>query len=188
MVRWRTLAALVGAALSGWAGGAATLDLYGGSAPADGPWDAIVVAGAGVMPGGAPSHALTARTRLAVDLYERGVAPRLALTGGVGDWPPSEAEVARRLAEGWGVPPSAIVAEDRSTSTEGNARELAGVLGPARVLVVTDRYHVLRCERVFGRYFREVDGVGATSPAWVRTRGAFREVLAVGLYAATGRL
>ena len=152
----------------GWGGAAAGLDLYGGRAVPAGGWDAIVVAGAGVMPGGVPSDALVARTRRAVDLFDEGRAPI--------------------LAEAWGVPAPAIVTEDVSTSTEENARELAAVLGPARILVVTDRYHVLRCERVFARYFPEVGGVGVTSPPRVRARGALREVLAVGLYAVTGRL
>jgi uncharacterized SAM-binding protein YcdF (DUF218 family) len=86
------------------------------------------------------------------------------------------------------VPPAAIVSESRSTSTEENALELAHILGPARILVVTDRYHVTRCERVFGRHFPAVEGVGVVSPPWVRTRGATREVLALGWYAVSGRL
>lgn len=184
--RW--LAGALATGVLGWVGLAGLLDLAGGGGPPPGPWDAVVVAGAGVMPGGVPGDALLARTREAVALYRAGLAPTLALTGGVGDWGPAEAVVAEQLALGWGVPPGAIVKETRSTSTEENARELAATLGPARVLVVTDRYHVLRCERVFARHFPAVEGVGVVSPPLIRARGALREVLAVGWYGLTGRL
>ncbi len=178
----------VALAVAVWLATAVGLDLIGGRPPPPGPWDAVVVAGAGVMPGGVPSDALWARTRRGVDLWHAGAAPVLALTGGVGDWGPAEAVVAEQLALGWGVPASAIVSETRSTSTETNAAELAPVLVGARVLVVTDRYHVMRCERVFRRHFPVAEAVGVRSPPWIRARGALREVAAVALYAVTGRL
>lgn len=187
-VAGRGLLALGLAGTIAWAGLAAGLDRYGLSAAPEGPYDAVVVAGAGVMPGGVPSVALQERTRRASELLAEGIAPRLALTGGVGDWPPSEAEVARRLAEGWGVPPDRIVMEDASTSTEENAALLARRLDARRILVVTDGYHVFRARRVFARHFDEVDAVGVRSTPWVRARGALREVAAVALYGATGRL
>ncbi|MCA9495178.1 MAG: YdcF family protein, partial [Myxococcales bacterium] len=157
--RW--LGAAVLGAPTGWIGAAAGLDLVGGGAPDEAPYDLVVVAGAGVMPDGGPSQALWARTRLAVDLYEAGVAPGLAFTGGVGDWGDAEAEVAADLARSWGVPEDALVLERTSTSTEENAANLRAIVGDQRVLVVTDRYHVFRCRRVFGRYFEDADAVGA---------------------------
>jgi uncharacterized SAM-binding protein YcdF (DUF218 family) len=173
---------------AGWSLVAATLDLQGGDPPAEPRYDAIVVAGAGVMPGGVPSDALYARTRAATDLYLAGYAPLLALTGGIGDWGPAESVVAEQLALGWGVPPGAIVREERSTSTEENAVLLRELLGDRSVLVVTDRYHVWRCERVFRRHFSRADAVGTTSPPYIRARGAMREVLAIPWYGVTGRL
>ena len=97
-------------------------------------------------------------------------------------------EVARRLAVEWGVPPERIVLEATSTSTEENAAHLAELIDARRIVVVTDHYHVYRVERVFGRYFEEVHGVGVHSSWFVRVRGALREVLAVTLYKLTGRI
>jgi uncharacterized SAM-binding protein YcdF (DUF218 family) len=188
VTRTRKALGLAYAAISSWFALAAALDRYGGVRPPDRPYAAIVVAGAGVMPGGVPGDALLARTRLAVDLFEAGVAPRIALTGGVGDWGPAESEVARALAVGWGVPEEAIVTEARSTSTAENATEIAAILGDVPILVVTDRYHALRCRRVFGRSFRDVEVTGAISPPWIRFRGAIREVLAVAWYISRGRM
>lgn len=176
------------AASAAWSLFAATLDVRGGYPPKGTSYQAIVVAGAGVMPGGVPSDALYARTQAASALYRAGLAPRLALTGGVGDWGPAESVVAEQLALGWGVPQQAIIREERSTSTEENAALLRELLGDVSVLVVTDRYHVWRCERVFRRHFSQADAVGTTSPPWIRARGALREVFAIGWYAARGRL
>lgn len=187
----RALTLLAGppaAAIALQLGLAGALDRYGARPPPPGPYAAIVVAGAGVMPQGVPSDALVARTRLAVELYSAGLAPRIALTGGVGDWGPAESIVARRLATSWGVPPSDIVIEVHSRNTEENAAQIASVLGDVPVLVVTDRYHALRCRRVFGRYFAQVEVAGATSPFPVRIRGALREVWAVAWYTTRGRM
>jgi len=147
-----------------------------------------VVAGAGVRPGGVPSGPLVRRTRRGAELVLGDAAPTLALTGGVGDWGPAESLVAARLAREIGVPDDRIVVETTSTSTEGNARAIREVLGDARILVVTDRFHALRCERVFGRYFEEVDVVGVRSGPGPRVWGAIREVAAVAWYGARGRL
>ncbi|MEQ1568486.1 MAG: YdcF family protein [Myxococcota bacterium] len=180
-------AAVAGLALV-WVGLAWSLDRYGQRAPRH-TYDAIVVAGCRVDPDGTPSQALQRRTRLAVDLWRAGVAPRLVFTGGVGTYPPAEADAAATYAEALGVPPEVIAREARSTSTEENARYAAELVGPeADVVVVTDAYHVFRAERVFGRWFDRVEGAGSVPRLDVRVRGSLREVVAIADYAVTGRL
>jgi uncharacterized SAM-binding protein YcdF (DUF218 family) len=172
----------------GWLCAAALLDAWGHRVPPDGPYDLIVVAGCRVRPDGTPSLALQRRTDAAVSLWRSGLAPRVVFTGGVGDYPPSEASVAARHAVTLGLPPSAIGVEERSTSTEENAR-FAALEHPAqRVLVVTDSYHVFRAERVFARHYPVARGVGSAPALWVRAKGSAREVGAVLYYGLTGRL
>ncbi|MCB9762483.1 MAG: YdcF family protein [Alphaproteobacteria bacterium] len=173
--------------LTAWAGCALALDRYGQRTPPPGPWDAIVVAGCRVRPDGTASLALRRRVELGVALWQQGLAPRIVMTGGLGDHAPTEAQAAADVARELGVPRRAILLEDRSTSTEENARNAATIAGP-RVLVVTDAYHVARAERVFGRYFDEAVGVGSVGPLDARTRGALREVAAIGWYGVRGRL
>jgi uncharacterized SAM-binding protein YcdF (DUF218 family) len=186
MRRWTLLGVV--ALVTAWLAASCGLDGYGHRGP-DGTYDAIVVAGCRVLPDGTPSLALQRRTRHAVELWRAGIAPRIVLTGGVGTWPPSEAAAAAQVAVGLGVPSDALVLEERSTSTEENAAFAAELLDPAaRVVVVTDTYHVFRAERVFGRVFAEARGSGSTPAPWWRVRGAVREVLAVGYYGLTGRL
>lgn len=183
------LAGAVGVLLVCWVLAALSLDAYGQrAAPASGSWDAIVVAGCKVMPGGRPSPSLERRVRKAVELWRAGRAPLLVFTGGVGENPPAEAAVAAQLARSLGVPESAIVREERSTTTAENARFAAELVRARRILVVSDTYHVFRCERLFGRYFGEVRGVGSVGEAYPRVRFALREVAAVLYEGARGRL
>ena len=156
-------------------------------------YDAIVVAGCAVRPDGSPSPALAKRAAVALSLYRAGHADRVVFTGGVGSQVgpdgPSEAAAAAAWAVSRGLPSGAVVLEEKSTSTEENARFAAQRIGAeARVLVVSDAYHVYRCERVFARHFRSARGAGSLGTPSARWRGAFREVLAVAAYAALGRL
>lgn len=184
--RWIVLPSL--ALVLGWLALALALDAYGHRQP-EARYDAIIVAGCRVDPDGQPSLALQRRTREAVALWRAGRAPLLVFTGGVGTYPPSEAQAAGDYARRLGVPAEALLLEDRSTSTEENARFSADLLDPAsRVIVVTDTYHVLRAERVFGRVFAEARGAGSVAALDVRSRGALREVFALGFYALRGRL
>jgi len=176
--------------LAVWLCAAMGLAWYGRrAAPVERPWDAIVVLGCRVTETGRPSVALRVRVERAVELQREGFAPTVIFTGGVGDAGYSEAAVAAQTARELGLPASAIVMERASTSTEENARFAAATSRASRVLLVTDAYHVFRAERVFGRYFAQVRGVGTVNPyVWPRVRGALREVAAIASYGLRGRL
>ncbi len=171
-----------------WVAAAAALDRYGARGVPEGTFAALVVPGAAVLADGRPSAALVRRVDEAVRLWKLGKAPLLALTGGVGTHGRAEAIVARDHAIAAGVPESAIVYEDRSHSTSTNASFLAEKLGRGPVLVVTDSYHVWRCERVFRLQFDAVEGVGVWPPRPARARMALREALVTAVYAWRGSL
>ncbi len=179
---------LISFAVAGPVVGAVALDRYGRRPPPPGTWDAIVVAGCKVMPGGVPSTALARRVELAVQLFREGRAPLLVFTGGVGKHPPSESRVSRAMAVRMGVPASAIVIEERSTTTIENAEQAREATDADRILVVSDAYHVLRCERTFARHFQEVRGVGAQVPWGSALRMGLRELGALVRYGVAGRL
>lgn len=149
----RVLAGLALAGMLGVAGLAHFIDRYGQVDRAR-PADAIVVLGARVDERGEPGDSLRARTLHAVALYERGLAPKILCTGGVGDHPPSEAEAAAALARSRGVPASDLVLESRSTSTRENALYAAKIRrakGWHEVIVVSDPYHLWRARRELTR-------------------------------------
>lgn len=117
--------------------------------------DAIVVMGAAQYDG-RPSPVLKARLDHAVSLWEQHLAPRLVLTGGMGDGDTtSEAAVGRRYAVKHGVPDSVILMETRGRTTAESMERVAAMLDSLRhreVLLVSDPFHMLRLSILARRF------------------------------------
>ncbi len=84
-------------------------------------FDAIIVLGVPGDKDGNPTPLLLSRVTEAVHEYERGVAPRLILTGGPDRHHRTEARVMAGVAEAQGIPASAIFEESQATDTIQNA-------------------------------------------------------------------
>jgi uncharacterized SAM-binding protein YcdF (DUF218 family) len=187
--RKRRSIVLLSLVFSTWTILAWLLDHHGNRTTETGSFDAIVVLGCGVRPDGSAGRALAARTERAVELFHQGLAPRLVLTGGIGEHGPSEAQVAATIARNGGVPASALVLEDRSHSTHQNAEFTMALIGANQnILIVSDRYHAFRAERVFRKFFTRVSVVGSVGKPMDRIRGSFREVVAVIAYGLSGKI
>ena len=111
------------------------------------PSSAIVVLGAAQYVG-RPSPVLRARLDHAIDLWKRGLAPRIIFTGGFGDRDTtSEAAVGQNYAIQHGVPASAIMIENTGRSTSESLQQVAKLMAsaPTRdVILVSDPFHMLR--------------------------------------------
>ncbi len=83
-------------------------------------FDAIIVLGAPADADGNPTPTQLARVSEAVREYERGVAPRLIVSGGADRKRAVEARVMARTAEAQGIPKSAIFEEGRARDTIQN--------------------------------------------------------------------
>ena len=113
------------------------------------PVDAIVVLGAAQYDG-RPSPQLAARLDHVVELWPRGLAPIVVVTGGKQPEDRfTEAEASARYLVDHGVPEDALVFENAGRSTyeslEGVADELHA-RGLRTVLLVTDPFHALRSQ------------------------------------------
>lgn len=127
--------------------------------PAD-RYDAIVVLGGGVDDKGTlrPTVELTSysrnRTTCGVDLYMRGYAPKLVLTGGddsiFGSGPQAAPEM-KRWAHRLGVPDDAMVTEEEARTTYENATGTKRILGPASILLVSSASHLPRATALFAK-------------------------------------
>ena len=84
-------------------------------------FDAIIVLGSPADTDGNPSPTELTRVTEAVHEYERGVAPRLILTGGAVGNRFVEARVMAHTAEAQGIPESAIYVEPEARDTIQNA-------------------------------------------------------------------
>lgn len=148
--------------LAGWALCLASIHLWGRRSETPRS-DAIVVLGAAQYDG-RPSPVLKARLDHAVDLYRRGVAPVIIMTGGQapGDTV-SEAVVSRRYAIRQGVPAAAILTE-RGGMTTVESMQAVGRLMRSRemdtAVMVSDPFHMLRLKLLA----RQVGFRGYTSP------------------------
>jgi len=116
--------------------------------------DAIVVLGAAQY-NGRPSPVFRARLDHAAALYQRGFAPVVLVTGGVGTRDTlSESEVGRRYLVKAGLPDAAVLALPAGTSTsrslDGVARWFGG-RDSRRVLLVSDGFHMLRLQIIATR-------------------------------------
>jgi len=126
-------------------------------------YDALVVLGAAVWADETPSPSLRRRALHAVALYRQGVAPRIIGSGGLGRFPPTEAEMIRRICVANGVPEADILLEDASHSTLENVLFSARILrqmNASRVVVVSDKYHLARATLCFRFLGFEAKGSG----------------------------
>lgn len=117
--------------------------------------DAIIVLGARVDSDGNPTPALLARITEAVHEYERGVASRLILTGGVDHGHQVQANVMARVAQARGVPASAIVLEPAADDTIQNAcfsERIMKQRGWTSAEVVTSAAHLPRANMIFSQF------------------------------------
>jgi uncharacterized SAM-binding protein YcdF (DUF218 family) len=119
------------------------------------PASAIVVLGAAQYVGH-PSPVLRARLDHAIDLYRRGLAPKIIFTGGFGDRDTtSEAAVGQKYAIEHGVPPRVILIENSGRSTAESLQNVARLMDaePSRdVILVSDPFHMLRLSILARRY------------------------------------
>ena len=144
---------------------------------------------------GRPSPVLEARLSHAVELYRAGVAPILIVTGGkaAGDRT-TEAAASRAWAEEHGVPPSAILAEDRGRSTLESLEAVAVILrerGMASAVFVSDRTHMLRVLRIatdegISAWGSPTSSSPADSDPGRRTEAIVHELGALAIYLAGG--
>jgi uncharacterized SAM-binding protein YcdF (DUF218 family) len=115
------------------------------------PADVIIVLGAAEYRG-RPSPVLRARLEHALQLYRRGLAPRILTTGGAGGDPIfTEGGVGRSYLIGKGVPSESIVVELEGETTVHSvaaAGEILRRMGLQSAIVVSDGYHIYRVKKM----------------------------------------
>jgi uncharacterized SAM-binding protein YcdF (DUF218 family) len=117
-------------------------------------FDAIIVLGNPADSDGNPTPTQLARVTEAVHEYERGVAPRLILTGGPAANQYVEARVMARTAEAQGIPESAIFVEPEAKDTIQNACYSVRIMkahGWNSAEVVSSPSHLPRAGLIFSR-------------------------------------
>lgn len=116
--------------------------------------DAIVVLGARIEADGSPGAALARRLTSATNVFERGLAPTILVSGGARWHGHIEAIAMRRFLIELGVPDDAVLIEPLARSTAENAFFCARVArsqGWRSLAVVSCPWHLPRALRNFER-------------------------------------
>jgi uncharacterized SAM-binding protein YcdF (DUF218 family) len=117
-------------------------------------FDAIIVLGTPADPEGNPTPSQLTRVTEAVHEYDRGVAPRLIVTGGSTNHGYVEARVMARSAEAMGVPASSIFEEPQALNTIQNACYSVRIMnshGWRSAEVISSATHLPRAGLIFNQ-------------------------------------
>jgi uncharacterized SAM-binding protein YcdF (DUF218 family) len=129
--------------------------------------DVIMVLGAAEYRG-RPSPVFKARLDHALDLFRRGLAPRILTTGGAGGDPQyTEGGVGRAYLVRSGVPSEAIIVEPEGNSTAQStsaAAEIMHRMGLLSCILVSDGYHIFRAKKMLAEQGVKVYGSPRPEP------------------------
>jgi len=117
-------------------------------------FDVLMVLGYPADSDGNPTPIELARVTAAVDEYERGVAPRIIVTGGAAHNRFVEADVMARVAEAEGIPADAIVEERTAMNTLENTCDSLRIMrshGWESAEVISSASHLPRAGLILSR-------------------------------------
>ena len=157
---------LLGAALilgiSGWMVLHEREGILSAEAPPPEGLDCILVLGCGVDAQGRPKPMLHDRMAVAVDLYEKGWADRLLLSGDNSGPAYNEVGAMETFALDRGVPAEALLLDNEGFNTDASIRRAKEVFGMEQVVIITQEYHLFRALFLAESYGLEACGVSAT--------------------------
>lgn len=136
--------------------------------------ECIMVLGASVHPDGTPSPMLEDRLEAGVELYNRGVAPKLLLTGDNGQMEYNEVQAMKNYAVNAGVPEEDIFLDHAGFSTYDSVYRASYVFGVESMVVVTQEYHLYRA--LHGCKKMGIEAVGVASNQEVFSGQELREI------------
>lgn len=142
--------------------------------------DCIIVLGCLVMDNGEPSDRLADRILKGVEVYKKGGAPKIIMSGDHGSDDYDEVGAMKRTAIGEGVPSSDIFMDHEGFSTYESIYRAKEMFGADKIIIVTQEYHLSRALYIAEKLGVEAYGVSSEFNVRVaeRVRCEVREVLA----------
>lgn len=157
--------------------------------PKPSPIKTLIVLGYAVSRHGKMSRALIRRLDKVVSIYQHMQAkgdplPKIIVTGGiVGDYTSSEASVMYQYLLDKGIPQTQLVVEDQARNTDQNLNFSAQVISQKAlqppVMVVTNRFHLMRTKILAGYQGLQASYIGAGGPWHLWPYQILREYIAV---------
>lgn len=108
------------------------------------PAEVILVLGAYVMPDGNVSWMLHDRLQAGYELYKAGKAPKILVSGDHGRKDYDEVNTMKDYIKGLGVPAADVFMDHAGFSTYESMYRARDIFQAKRVIIVTQRYHLMR--------------------------------------------
>ena len=121
-------------------------------------YDAIVVLGASINPDGSPSNILNDRLRGAVELYKKGIAPKIIVSGDRSSDGYDEPASMKQYCEAHGVPTEDIIVDEKGYSTYESIHNVVNGMRIKSIIVVTQQYHTYRAVYTARKMGADADG------------------------------
>lgn len=141
--------------------------------------DCIMVLGCLVKADGRPSDMLQDRLQRGVELYHKGAAPKLLMSGDHGRVDYDEAATMKQYAIDSGIPSENIFMDHAGFSTYESIYRAKEIFQAEKVLIVTQEYHLYRALYIANRLGLEAYGVSSDYRTYIgQAMRDFREMLA----------
>ena len=117
--------------------------------------DVILIFGNTVETNGKPSERLQSRLDEGFELFNKGMAPLILVSGGIGKEGFDEADVMKKNLLERGVPENSVITDSNGLNTYLTAKNLKAIASDydiEKVILVTNYYHVLRAELALHRF------------------------------------
>ena len=123
-------------------------------------FDCILVLGAGIR-GNEPSPMLEDRFNTAIQLYEKGVAPKIIMSGDHGTKDYDEVNIMKEYAISKGVPSEDIFMDHAGFSTYDSVYRAKEIFQVKKIVIVTQKYHLYRALYIAKKQDIEAYGVAS---------------------------
>lgn len=144
-----------------------------------GGYDCIIILGCGVKDDGRPSDMLYDRIITGVELYKKGIAPRILMSGDHGRTDYDEVGTMKKYAVDMGVPEDAVFCDHAGFSTYESMVRANKVFGIENAIVVTQSYHLYRALFDAESFGIDAYGVSADVRRYLgQTNRNIREIIA----------
>lgn len=147
--------------------------IYTADSAIDGEYDCILILGCGVLANGEPTAMLTDRLLCGIDLYQRGLAPKIIVSGDHGSVDYDEVNTMKNFCIAHGVPDSDIFMDHAGFSTYESLYRARDIFQADHIIIVSQTYHLYRA--VYLAQALKLDAIGVGSDLRNYRGQAYRE-------------
>lgn len=141
--------------------------------------DCILVLGAGVRADGSPSDMLSDRLTIGTELYQKGAAPKLLMSGDHTKSNYDEVGVMKRFATNLDIPSEDVFKDHAGVCTYDSIYRAKEIFGVHKMIIVTQEYHLYRALYIAEQLGIDAYGVSASlRPYSGQSYRDVREILA----------